>query len=366
MKQKKQSTDLSATFENIYACNWELTLACSLKCLHCGSQAGTARKNELSISECFTVAQQLYELGCKEITFIGGEVFLYRGWEKLTKFVSEKGIIVNIVSNGFTIGAKELRQLKESQIINIGISLDGMEYNHNKIRNNTRCFARVEKSIQLLTKNKIPVGVITSLLDCNYYDLENIYTFLLQNKVSVWQLQIAAPMGNMKKKFLTVLDPQKVPMVTEFIRNKNSEQNILLIGADSIGYYDDNEVHIRGYSSPLCYWNGCKAGITSIFIDSIGNVKGCGALYDDKFIEGNVRKQSLKEIWQNKNTFLYNRNFSCKKLTGFCKKCDVNEICKGGCRALNFFSNNTLYQSKYCSKMITMKTEKSSSHNILQ
>ena len=63
-------------------CVWELTLRCNMRCLHCGSRAGRARADELSVEECFRVGDDLAALGCRQVTFIGGEVFLYPGWNK--------------------------------------------------------------------------------------------------------------------------------------------------------------------------------------------------------------------------------------------------------------------------------------------
>ena len=93
------------------------------------------------------------------------------------------------------------------------------------------------------------------------------------------------------------------------------------------------------------------AGINSLFIDSIGNVKGCGALYDDKFIEGNLRHESLSDIWENKDNFTYNRKFKTEILTGKCKDCDLGSLCKGGCRASNYFANDSLYENAFCAHL---------------
>jgi MoaA/NifB/PqqE/SkfB family radical SAM enzyme len=38
-------------------CMWELTIKCNMRCKHCGSMAGQARKNELTVEECFDVAE---------------------------------------------------------------------------------------------------------------------------------------------------------------------------------------------------------------------------------------------------------------------------------------------------------------------
>ena len=124
---------------------------------------------------------------------------------------------------------------------------------------------------------------------------------------------------------------------------------MVIQAADSIGYYyDDNEAHIRGRRAPVSYWAGCRAGITSVFIDSVGNVKGCGALYSETFIEGNVRQRPLAEIWNAEDSFAYNRKFDTTLLTGKCRDCDVGDVCKGGCRASNFFAANSLYESAFC------------------
>jgi MoaA/NifB/PqqE/SkfB family radical SAM enzyme len=63
----------------------EITLKCNMRCIHCGSAAGSAREKELSVDECLHVADDLIDLGCSRATFIGGEVFLYDGWEKVAR-----------------------------------------------------------------------------------------------------------------------------------------------------------------------------------------------------------------------------------------------------------------------------------------
>jgi len=60
------------------ACVWELTLACNLRCKHCGSFAGSRRDDEMSLEENLRVADQLAALGCRRVTLSGGEPTLNR------------------------------------------------------------------------------------------------------------------------------------------------------------------------------------------------------------------------------------------------------------------------------------------------
>jgi MoaA/NifB/PqqE/SkfB family radical SAM enzyme len=54
---------------------WELTLACNLRCAHCGSRAGRPRSDELTTDEIRSIVAELAALGTREISLIGGEAF---------------------------------------------------------------------------------------------------------------------------------------------------------------------------------------------------------------------------------------------------------------------------------------------------
>lgn len=123
---------------------------------------------------------------------------------------------------------------------------------------------------------------------------------------------------------------------------------MVVLAADSIGYFDENEALIRGSSAPISFWGGCAAGMSSVFIDSVGNVKGCGAIYDERFIEGNLRQRRLADIWNSGDAFGYNRRFTTALLTGRCKGCDVGDLCRGGCRSSNYFAAGRLYAGVFC------------------
>src|SRR6195952_6094318 len=84
---------------------WEITLACNLKCSHCGSRAGKRRANELSTAECVDVVRQLAAAGTREITLIGGEAYLRRDWLEIAAEIARHGIHC-----GVQTGARGLTQ----------------------------------------------------------------------------------------------------------------------------------------------------------------------------------------------------------------------------------------------------------------
>ena len=104
-------------------CVWEITLKCNMRCTHCGSRAGKARENELTLGECFVVANDLIDLGVMHTSFIGGEVFLYEGWEKIARMLAMSGIYVNIVTNGYLMGDKQINEIRYAGLGNVVVSL---------------------------------------------------------------------------------------------------------------------------------------------------------------------------------------------------------------------------------------------------
>jgi radical SAM protein with 4Fe4S-binding SPASM domain len=185
-------------------------------------------------------------------------------------------------------------------------------------------------------------------MERNQDDLEKIYALLIEHGVTVWQLQLATPMGNMAHHREILLGKEQLPAITEFIKEKRRERRINVYAGDDIGYYDSNELYIRGSPGTLATWSGCQAGLSVAGIDSTGNVKGCESLYSDEFIEGNLREAPLKEIWTRPGGFAYNRDFSPEKLEGNCRNCRQGAVCRAGCRSSCFFSTGSLFSNPYC------------------
>ena len=97
-------------------CTWELTLACNLRCKHCGSSAGKCRKNEISLAKALSICDELKQLGTKEVTLIGGEPLISDKWFPIAKKFDKLGIRVNFVSNGTIMDGEIIKKLKEEYV----------------------------------------------------------------------------------------------------------------------------------------------------------------------------------------------------------------------------------------------------------
>ena len=329
------------------SCVWEITLACCFSCKYCGSRAGKARENELSTEECLSVADQLIDIGCRRVSMIGGEVFMRPDWDRIIKRLTDGGVRVAVITNGFLFREEHLKKLREINIESVAVSIDGPERVHDRYRS-PGSFTRALACVDTLIENGFRASVITTLNAENAPLLSELYAELSRRRLAAWQLQACSPMGNAAEGgFDHRFDPKKViAFVEEHMYSAPFPMGI----ADNIGYFTENEGALRGRLDTYAPFTGCRAGLTSVGIDSVGNVRGCESMYDERFIEGNLRERSLRDIWEDPASFAYNRGFRRELLSGKCASCPEAGRCAAGCRSYNFFVHGKLYESPNCAR----------------
>ncbi len=324
---------------------WEITLACCFSCKYCGSGGGKARKDELTTAECLRVCGELADLGCRRVSLIGGEVFLRNDWAEIVRALTASGIRVSIITNGYVFDDGIAEALKSTGAESVAVSLDGLRGVHDKYRQDGS-FDRAVRAIRFLASHGIPVSVISTLNAKNARQLPEFCAFLRSLPIFAWQLQACSPMGNAAKSGIDCFfDPREV---IRFVEDYRADVPFSLGIADNIGYFTPEEGNLRGReNAPFA---GCGAGLSSVGIDSVGNVRGCESMYDDRFIEGNLRGRSLRDIWEDPDAFSYNRSFTPSLLTGACAECEHAPFCAGGCRSYNYFVHGKLYEAPRCAR----------------
>jgi radical SAM protein with 4Fe4S-binding SPASM domain len=136
-------------------------------------------------------------------------------------------------------------------------------------------------------------------------------------------------------------------------RTKYSVSELPITGAHCIGYNSNLLPNVT--ISPK--WMGCQAGVSVLGIQSNGGVKGCLSLSDD-YIEGNIKDNSLLEIWNAPDTFNYNRNFKPEYLKGKCIDCRYSKKCKGGCMGVSIAETGKPHSDPYCFHLIEKEMTK--------
>ena len=106
-------------------------------------------------------------------------------------------------------------------------------------------------------------------------------------------------------------------------------------------------------------WKGCNAGKRGFGILQNGDIMGCTSIRDKKFIEGNILKTPLVEIWNNPENFIWNRTATKAQLKNDCNRCQFGDECLGGCPNTRLTMEKDLWaENKFCSYNVGMKKTK--------
>ena len=273
-------------------------------------------------------------------------------WDRIVAYLTEKGVRVAVITNGFLFKKEHIERLRAARIESVAVSVDGLPATHDKYRSEGS-FARAMNAIDALAAGGIPVSVISTLNAENYRELDDLYAVLREKPLAAWQIQACSPMGNASEGGVDHrIDPA---FVIDFLERNMYSAPLPMGIADNIGYFTENEDKLRGVRTGGAPFSGCRAGLSSIGIDSVGNVRGCESMYDERFIEGNLRERSLREIWEDPDAFAYNRRFTRECLTGACASCEMSGRCAGGCRSYNYFVHGRMYEAPYCARNIVCK-----------
>lgn len=326
-----------------FAVAWELTLACNLRCRHCGSAAGSARAGELSPSEALAVCDQLPALLVQEVDFTGGEPLMRDDWPAIAARLVRLGIRSQVITNGLRLTAEVAGVMKGVGIGAVGVSIDGLQATHDDIRACPGLFRQALDGIRYVLAEGIPVTVITTVNARNVTELPALLEQLREAGVRRWQLQPIFPLGRSRAFADLLLDDESYLELGRFVRQWRRVAERLGVRvelADSYGYFTDLDPR----DAP---WRSCPAGLVTVGITSTGKVKGCLSL-PDEFVEGDLRERDLWDIWFDSEAFAYTRGFSTPALGPHCEGCDQAEICRGGCSAMSYGSSRRFHDNPYC------------------
>ncbi|MFQ5887504.1 MAG: radical SAM/SPASM domain-containing protein [Candidatus Hydrothermarchaeales archaeon] len=153
----------------------ELTMRCNLNCQMCFRDRD--QKEELTFAELKDVIDNLPP-SIEEIHLIGGEVFLRKDIFEILDYLSKKGYVVRVHTNGTLLDDEKIKKLSRySNLLGIGFSIDGTRELHNKIRGSSTAFDKTIDSIKKTAKI-LPVSVNTVILDENFGQIENIFRII--------------------------------------------------------------------------------------------------------------------------------------------------------------------------------------------
>jgi radical SAM protein with 4Fe4S-binding SPASM domain len=327
-----EARDVDRQTRPIYAV-WEITLKCDLACRHCGSRAGVARPDELSTEECLDLVRQMAELGVKEVTVIGGEAYLRDDWTDIIREIRRHGMQSTMTTGGRGMTRARAKAAAEAGLMSASVSLDGMRETHDRLRGVRGSYDSALEALSNLTEAGVAVSVNTQINRLSVPDLADVLETIIRVGGHSWQIQLTVAMGRGADEPDVLLQPYDLETVFPLLarlKGRCDEAGVRLWPGNNIGYFGPYESILRG-QLPLGYMASCGAGRGTLGIEADGTIKGCPSLTTHGWAGGNVRENSLQDIWERAKALRYTRDRTVEDLWGFCRTCYYADECRAGC-----------------------------------
>jgi MoaA/NifB/PqqE/SkfB family radical SAM enzyme len=292
-------------FRPLYA-KIKLIYGCNLKCEMCNHWRET-RAPALKMERFHAVMTELAELGCRKVHFSGGEPLLRAGVPELIAHAYQQGIRVTMTSNGTLIDKVKAKELVESGLRGINISIDSpIRKMHEKIRGVEGSWKLTTRAVEYLRKyarkGKLTIRINTVVSRENFDTLETLPDVASElGADGINLIPVDDHCGehlSLRKKDIAYFNENIAPRIAD----RAMELGLIVSEEDAFPFGQDEEAVklARAGRYALGYYkkHPCYAPWTHTLIDHAGMVYVCCMTREQIPPLGDLKKSSFKEIWE--------------------------------------------------------------------
>ncbi len=315
---------------------WHLTERCNLRCSHC-YQTGE-KQDEMSlpeirdgiqeIAETLNIWKRTYDMDfTPSVNISGGEPLLRQDLYQVVEEFRLRGFEIYLLTNGTLIDRRVADRLRRSGVRGVQVSIEGTEDVHDAIRGKMSFSASVRGARNLLDAGmEVTLNATLSKLNADSF----LHMIRLSSELGVQNLGFSriVPTGRGRGMMKEMVNTDDLRSLYEKIFSQ-SENGLTIVTGDPVASQSRN----RGDSTvdtgdiPA---GGCAAGLSGLTILPDGTLVPCRRL---PVPLGNIRKDSLREVWAVSETLNALRDRTRYK--GKCRSCSSWSRCRG-CRAIAY------------------------------
>src|SRR5271157_511595 len=311
---------------------WHLSEQCNLRCTHC-YQSGTC-ENEVPFSEIRRVIKDVkgmveawedaYGLSfALSYNITGGEPFLRADLFDVLREIRDNRGETYLLTNGTLITPDKAQEVAAHGVQGVQVSMEGPEKIHDQIRGRGS-FSKALRGVEYLLQAGITVTLNATLSRINgdyLIDFANLASKLGAQRLGFSRL---VPAGRGSGLIAEMLEASEVKRLYETAFSLHVPGLQIVTGDPIASQLSEDGAEDLG-PTPV---GGCAAGVSGLTFLPDGTITPCRRL---PIPIGNIRTDSLREIWATSNVLNLLRDRSAYQ--GKCGQCVRWANCRG-CRAI--------------------------------
>ena len=340
---------------------WETTQACDLACVHCRACAQPVRSAlELSTLEAKKLIDEVAALKAPVFVLTGGDPLKRPDVFELVEYASFHGVRISLTPSATPLLTKEaIVRLTACGLARLAISLDGPTSEvHDAFRRVPGSYEWTLQAVRWAREIGLPVQINTTITRRNLQYLDSTIALMEQLEIVLWSVFFLVPTG--RGATTDLISAEEFEQVFEKLYETSRRVKFDIKSTEAQHYrrfllQRRTEEKRKDKTSPLPTMLGTRTpdgigraprGINDgkgfVFISHLGEVFPSGFL---PVSAGNVRKQSLTELYRHSPLFVSLRDSA--NLKGKCGVCEFREVC-GGSRARAHATTGDVFAEEPC------------------
>ena len=346
---------------------WETTAGCNLECIHCRrlDVSKELMQDDLTTQEAFGFIDSLSECAKPILVLSGGEPLFRPDIFDITRYAVKRGLMVSLATNGTLIDNVIAKEIVESGIKRVAISIDGAdEKTHDDFRKQPGSLKKAIDGFKRLKNLGMSMQINCTVTRHNRHQCEELYNMALSLGADAIHIFMLVPVGcGVQIAEKNMLPANEYEEILNWMYDKTLEGKIHLKATCAPHYFrialqrkkaigNVKDITISGHphnstdpakAKMQTMTKGCLAGTSLWFGSHKGKVFPCAYL---PVTAGNVKRKPFREIWETSSVFTALRD--TEQLKGKCGICEYKNVCMG-CRARAFYdTGNYMDEEPYC------------------
>lgn len=251
-----------------------VTNRCNLDCVYCFSNAHKTENIDIPLGKIYELVDQLNKCGTVLVTLTGGEVGLREDVGDMIDYISRKGMMVELLTNGFNF-EKHLAAMKKLDFL--AISIDGGEEAHDRNRGKGS-FKTAIKALELACASGIHTRIHACFTRYNADSLPELMKIAKRYNVRANVAPASVHTDDPALHF-TAEEIRKYYRNMREFKKKGYPISNSMATLDFIGNWPGGFDYIADKPDPSVPYLPCKRKDFCMYVDVNGNAYPCAAVW---------------------------------------------------------------------------------------